>query len=118
MPGWTTSPPPQATTRRSGRVPPLDELALELPETGLPLLGEDLRNRLADPPLDLVVAVDALEAQPVGDRAPNGGLAGSHEADKVQVNVLGVHEEARRGWPGPAGPLLRRSRSCGSRDAG
>src|SRR5580658_7172786 len=52
-------------------MPILDEPALLLPERGLAVLGKDPGDRLARLPLDLMVAVHALEAYPVGDGAPD-----------------------------------------------
>src|ERR1700689_5386506 len=56
-------------------------------ECRLAVLGEDLGDGFPRPALDLVVAVDALEAYPLGNGAPNGRLAGSHETDEVQVDI-------------------------------
>ncbi len=69
--------------RALGRVAALDELALQLAEGGLALGGEEFRDRAAPLPLDLMVAVQAGEAQPLRDRAADGGLAGAHEADQI-----------------------------------
>ena len=56
-----------------------DRLLLERAEGRLPLLAEDLGDRLARPVLDEVVGVDA--AEPAG----GGGLARAHEADDRDV---------------------------------
>src|SRR5271154_3086701 len=49
----------------------LDKPALEGPEGRLAVLGEDLRDLLSRFPLDFVVAVDALEADALGDSPPD-----------------------------------------------
>ena len=56
-----------------------DRLLLERAEGGLPLLAEDLRDRLARRRLDEVVGVGAAEL------AGCGGLARAHEADDRDV---------------------------------
>ena len=84
-----------------GGVPLLYILALQLPERGLPVLGEYPRDCLSGPPLDLVVAVRALEADPVGDAPAHGRLAGSHEADEVEVYFRRIQGDAHE-LPGKA----------------
>ena len=54
---------------------------LDRPERGLPVGGEDLRDRLAGAALDLGVGVDRDPARRLRERLRRGRLAGAHEAD-------------------------------------
>ena len=54
---------------------------------GLAIVGEDLPHRAAGALLDDRVAVDQPPAEPLGDDAPHGGLAGSHQPDEDDVLI-------------------------------
>ena len=51
-------------------------------EIGLAVRGEDVLDGHAGGRLDLVVAVDEVAAEPAGEAAADGGLAGAHHADE------------------------------------
>jgi hypothetical protein len=86
IPGCTTSPPPQATTHRSAGWPFSMKPRSSPRKCRLALLAKISAIGLPCA-LDLVVAVEQPEAQPVRDRAADGAFAGAHEAHEVEVDV-------------------------------
>ncbi len=69
----------------------VDEITLHQPKRRLSLLREDVGDRLSLQPLDLVVAVENLKTDFLGDGAPNRRFACAHEAHEVEIDVGGVH---------------------------
>ena len=69
--------------------------------------GEAFRDGLAHLALDVVVAVDALEAESLRDRPAHGRFARAHEADQVEIDVRGIHRASScgnlEGRPGSGG---------------
>ena len=61
------------------------DLAFDLAEIRLAVLGEHLRHRPALAPLDLLVQVDDPPAEPPAERPRKRGLARPHEADEVDL---------------------------------
>ena len=89
-------------------MPAVDELPLHRPKRRLPQLRKNLRNILPRHPLDLVVAVDAVESHPLRHGPPHGAFARAHEPDQIEINVLGLHRVCRAGKrPPPSLPTSK-----------
>ena len=58
----------------------VERRAFERPEVSLPVIGEDLRDGLAQLRLDALVEVHERAAGAFGDEPADAGLAGGHEA--------------------------------------
>ncbi len=71
-----------------------DDLVLQGPERGLAVLGEDLPDRAAGPPLDHLVAVGERESEPGGEQAADRALARSHETDEDDHGCAGASGSA------------------------
>ena len=69
---------------------------LDLPEAGLAVAGEELVDRGAGAPLDLMVEVDELPAQPARDLLAERRLARTHEACEREMAVQGVRGHRMR----------------------
>ena len=64
-------------------------LALGASEVRLALLGEDRRHAATLPGLDALIDVLGAPADAVAERRCDGGLAGTHESDEIQL--IGPH---------------------------
>src|SRR5207248_2539841 len=62
-----------------------DGMLLDPPELGLAALGEELGDRLAGALLDRRVEIEEGTVEPLGELAPERGLARAHEADEDDV---------------------------------
>jgi hypothetical protein len=67
-----------------------DHVGFAPAEAGLAFDLEDPRHRRAGAGLDLVVGIDEAHAQPARQHAPDGGLAGAHQADQEDILVFTV----------------------------
>src|SRR5919109_886643 len=65
-----------------------ERLCLACAEAGFALDLEDHRDLHAAARLNLVIGVDEAQLEPPGERAPDGGLAGAHQADQVEIGAL------------------------------
>ena len=59
-----------------------DDLALALAKVGLPVVGEDLRDRLAGRALDLLVRIDERQVEARRQPASDGGFSATGHADQ------------------------------------
>ena len=75
-------------------MPALHPRALHRAEGRLALLREDVGDSAPLFPLDLVIAVERREAQPLPQRARDGALYSPHEAHEVEVDVACRQHEA------------------------
>jgi len=65
-----------------------DHGGFEFAKPRLALLGEDLRDRPTGHRLDGGVRIDEAVTQRLGQRSPDGTLAGPHHAHQVEVEAF------------------------------
>ena len=76
-------------------MPSVDKLPLHHPKRRLPLLGKNRRDPFALLSLDLVVAVHAIETDPLRHSPPHGAFARAHESHQIKINVVRLHRISR-----------------------
>ena len=96
MPSSSGAPPPRART--TWRWPSREARAADSRwrKWASPLLGEDLRDGAAVAGFDLVVEVEEVPAEALGEERAGGGFAGAHEAGEDDA----VEDRALRGGIG------------------
>ena len=80
--GLMKAPPPVPSTTLGFLEQPRDDRDLAGAEIGLAMQLEDVLDRHPRGLLDLLVAVDEVAVEPVGEAAADGGLARAHHADE------------------------------------
>ena len=74
-----------------------DKRSLHPAKRRLPELRENRRYRFPLDALDLVVAIDARETEPLRQSAAHGAFARAHETHQIKINVVGFHRVCARG---------------------
>ncbi len=74
-----------------------DKRSLHPAKRRLPELRENRRYRFSMDALDLVVAIDARETEPLRQSAAHGAFARAHETHQIKINVVGFHRVCARG---------------------
>ena len=85
-----TTPPPVAIDRVGARAQVGEDGGLFVAEAGLALGGEDLADGPAVPLFEHRVGIDERPAEPVGNQAADGRLAGPAVADEEQHGGMEV----------------------------
>src|SRR6476469_1231099 len=70
----------------------IDEFPLKLAKKRLTFLRKDIGDGLIPLPLDLVVAVEQMETQFVGNGTAHGGFPRAHESHQIKIYVRRVHQ--------------------------
>ena len=94
-----------------------ERLRLARAEAGLALDLEDQRHLHAAAALDLVVGVEEAQLQAPREQPPDGGLAGAHHADQVEV-ARALHRRHCRNKNGREDPAVVRGEANDQRASG
>gem|GEM_PF-8142 len=78
-------------------MPTFDEHSLHFAKRRFPEISKNCRDRFTLYALNLVVAIDTGETEPLGHGAAHGTFARAHETHQIKINVVGLHRVCARG---------------------
>jgi hypothetical protein len=78
-----------------------DKRSLHPAKRRFPELRKNRRYRFSLDALDLVVAIDSRETEPLRQSTAHGTFARAHKTHQIKINVFGFHRVCARGKRAP-----------------